>query len=68
MEVRIKPSSRIGGWVVSDKLTITKKWTTVTKSEAKKLLTLEHRGSLLFESADTEADEAEVEEPTEETE
>ncbi len=68
MEVRIKPSSRIGGWVVNNKLTITKKWTTVTKSEAKKLLTLEHRGSLLFESADAEADEAEVEEAAEETE
>ncbi len=68
MDVRIKDGFRgVDAWVVTKTLTVTKNWTTVTKSQAKKLLGLEYRGRLLFESRDTEADEVEVEEPAEET-
>ena len=69
MEVRIKPTHRgADGWVFDDDITITKtNWTTVTKSQGKKLLALQHRGVLLMESRETETDEVEVEEPEEDT-
>ena len=65
MKVRIRPSVRVDGYVVSDDLTLTKDWTTVVKKIGKELLELTYNGQALVESDEVEADEAETEEVTE---
>lgn len=68
MRIRVNPSARVDAYRVSDKLTITKNWTTVTKTQGKKLLALRYKGVPLLVADETETDEVEVEEPETEQE